>query len=143
MSIIGEILARLKSETGATFRIVGGAGDLAQVKDVPLALPAAYVFVKQEDSEPNARATGPSLQITALDVGIVIVTANIADARGAAAAADIESLKMAVRDALVGWHPASAASAVENVGGQMVKTSGGTVWWEHTVSTTFYVREKQ
>lgn len=143
MSIIGEIIARTKEQCGETFRIIGGAGDLAQVKDQPLALPAAYVFVKDEASEPNARATGPSLQITALDIGIVIVTANLGDGRGAAAAADIEALKTSIRDALVGWNPPSAASAVQNIGGQMVKTVGGTVWWEHTVSTSFYVREKQ
>lgn len=142
MSIVSEIAERLKTECGETFRIVGRAGDLAAVKDKPLSMPAAYVFTKEEASEENERAIGPSAQRTHLDIGVVIVTANLSDPKGGAAADDIDELKDAVRDALVGWQPASAQTGIENVGGEIVKTVGGTVWWEHTFSTLFYVREK-
>lgn len=144
MSIVSEIIAELTAQVSGTFRIIGRAGDLAALKDgLPAALPALYVFVSQEASDENKRATGRSLQLTHLDVALVIVTRNVADARQGAAAEDIEELKAAALAAIVGWQPASASGLIEAIGGEMVKAAAGAVWWEHTVGVSFFLRGRE
>lgn len=140
MSIVDEVIEKLKTECGDLFRIIGTAADMAALKDArPPAMPAAYVYIVEEASEENSRANGPSLQRTEVDLGLMIVTTNVSDAKGGAAARDLEALKIAARTALVGHQPASADDPIENVGGKLVKANAGTVWWENTFGTAFYL----
>lgn len=137
MSIISQIVARLEDQCADTFRIFGLAGDLAALKDkAPLAAPAVYVFVKSEASEGNPNFMAVR-QLTQIDIGLMLITRNIADAKGGAAAEDIEALKDAVRAALVGYEPEGCHTPIENIGGELVNASSGTVWWEHTIGVSF------
>lgn len=138
MSLIDEIAERLRTECGSDFRFVGLAGDLAAVKERPTAMPAAYVYVIEEASEENERLNG-HLQRSEVDVGVMLITSNVADPRGGAAAGDIEVLKTHVRTALAGWQPASADEALDNIGGKLVKANAGAVWWEHVFGAAFYI----
>lgn len=138
MSLIEEIAERLRTECGNDFRIVGLAGDLAAIKERPTAMPAAYVYVIEEASEKNERLNG-HLQRTEVDVGVMLITSNVADRQGGAAASDIEALKAHMRAALAGWQPASAEEPLDNVGGKLVKANAGAVWWEHVFGAAFYI----
>lgn len=143
MSIVSEVIARLTAISGAPFRIVEGAVELAAVKGRPTALPAAYVFIKQEQAGPNQRMTGPVLQPVELDVAVIIVTENLADLTGAQLGEDLEVLKGAVQVALLGMVPAGAqdGTPLEYVSGAVVKIGGGVVWHESIYSASLFISE--
>ncbi len=136
--IVAEMIAQLQSAAGSPFRIVEGAASLAAIVDQPLALPAAYVFVKEESSAENSRMNGV-LQRTEADIALAIYAENVSDATGGAAAGDIEALKAFARGALVGWQPPSAAEAITHVGGNLIRARGGLLIWEMTLGVVFYV----
>lgn len=136
--IVAEIIERLSLADGSPFALIEGAAELAAIVDQPLALPAAYVFVKEEASEENTRMAG-TLQRTEADIAVAIFAANVSDATGGAAAGDIEALKGFVRGALIGWQPPSATDAIIHVGGQLVRARGGLLVWEMTLGVAFYL----
>lgn len=136
--IVAEVIDRLKSAPGTPFRLIAGAAQLAALTDAPTALPAVFVFVKEEASGDNERLNDLA-QRTEMDLGVVIVAGNVADALGAGAAADIEQLKAHVRSRLVGWQPASSDEAITHIGGQLVRSRAGAVWWEMTLGCAFYL----
>lgn len=143
MSIVSDIVARLNAIDPQIFSIVGNAADFAAVDTLPLARPAAYVFVKEEASGDNERATGPVLQRCEADVAVVIVTDNVSDHHGGAASADLETLKVAVRAALVGFVPAASddGTPIEHLSGRLIRFRQGTVWHEELFSAAYFVEE--
>ncbi len=136
-----EIIERLAEAPGNPFLLIEGAAQLAALTDTPLATPAAYVFVKEEAATPNERVNGV-LQKIEMDIGVAIFVTNVSDATGAAAAADIDMLKRAVRTCLIGWQPASAEEPITDVAGQLVKARSGVICWEMTLGTAFYVMDE-
>ncbi|UDF29835.1 UNVERIFIED_ORG: hypothetical protein LHK14_00485 [Roseateles sp. XES5] len=134
--MIAAILAELQ-KPGTPFRIAGGAGELADVKDQPPALPAVYAYLARERSEPSDR-TVHILQRTACDIGVVIVTSNLSATNNAAAASDIDVLKTYVRATLLGFVPASGADPIEHVEGELQQALSGTVWFEDIFATAYY-----
>lgn len=143
MSVVGEIITRLTAISPAPFAIVEGAVELAAVKGRPTALPAAYVFVRQEQAGPNQRMTGPVLQPLELDIAVVVITENLADLPGALLGEDLEVLKAEVRGALIGLVPSGAqdGTPLEYVSGEVVKIGGGVVWHESVFSASLYISE--
>jgi len=143
MSLVSEIIARLEAIDPPAFAMVAGAIALAAVKGVPDAVPAAFVFVKEEASAPTHRATGPVLQRVEADVAVLIVAGNVSDAQGAAVAADLEDLKDAVRAALVGFVPTlTAGEPLQHVSGQLVQFKGGYAWHEDLYSAVTHIEEQ-
>ncbi|MBN8917740.1 MAG: hypothetical protein J0I31_19255 [Rhizobiales bacterium] len=136
--IVEEIIGRLRELAMPPFALVDGAAALAALVDQPLAVPAAYVFIKEEVSADNERMMGV-LQRTEVDIAVVIIAGNVSDAIGAAGASDLEPLKAAMRAHLVGWQPPSAADAITHIGGQLIRNRAGRVWWEMTLGTAFYI----
>jgi hypothetical protein len=141
MSLAHDIAARIGSECGDLFRIVGLAGDMAALKNgTPPATPAAYVYVIEEAAGENTRLNGV-LQRVEIDIGVMLIAQNLSDHRGGAAAGDIETLRQAVKRALIGWCPASMAadgSIIELVGGSIQKANAGTVWFEQVFGLATY-----
>lgn len=138
MNLVAEIADRLKAECGASFRLIGMAGELAAVKERPTALPALYVYAIEDAAEENQRLNG-HLQRVEADVGVLMVVSNLSDPKGGAAAGDIETLKTKTRAALAGWQPPSAEEPLGLVGGKLVKAAGGAVWWEDTIGAAFFI----
>lgn len=134
--MIASIIDRLL-EAGTPFRVCGGAGELADVKDQPAATPAAYVYLARERSEPSDRIESV-LQRTACDIGVVIVTSNLSRTNNAAAASDIEQLKAYVRRQLLGFTPEGASDPLEHVEGELQQALSGTVWFEDVYATAHY-----
>jgi hypothetical protein len=133
--IVDEIIARINGL--ALFRIVDGAAALSLIKDQPTAMPAAYVFVSEEASAPNTRI-GAVLQRTEIDVAVVLFAQSVADPRGAAASASIDTLKAAVRSSLCAYQPPSAEDVVTHIGGKLIKARDGIVCFEDTFGTAVY-----
>lgn len=138
--IIEEIIARIAG-TGTPFAMVEGANELAEVKDRPNSIPAAFVYTATEASKPNERMSGRVLQRTEIDVAVVIVTENLAGRIDAAR--DIEVLKLWVRNALVGFQPPSASDPMEHAVGQIQQVRDGMVWFEDVFATATYTKETQ
>jgi hypothetical protein len=138
--MIAEVQQRLRG-TGSPFRAVAGATALAQVKDRPIAMPAAFVIPLQEASEPNSRIDGPVFQRTAADVGVIIVCENVADAKGGATNDLLSDLKAWVRRQLIGFAPTAEADPMEHVTGGIIKAAQGTVWFQDVFGTAYYQEE--
>lgn len=139
MSVVSEIRARL--EEPAVFNFVAGAAEFSALTGEPLSTPAAYVLTEGEESAENARMTGSIIQRTEADIAVVIVTRNVSDGNGGAASDDIEELKQAVRDALVGFEPADA-EPMEHIEGNLLKAKNGAVWWRELFGTAYFTKEK-
>ncbi|WP_428429539.1 phage tail terminator protein [Pararhizobium sp.] len=138
--MIAEIKQRLL-ESGTKFALVEGATELAQVKDRPTALPAAYVIPLEEVSSPNSRATGPILQRTEADIGVVIILENVGSADGDAVTDELETVKNWTRRQLVGLEIGDA-DPIEHVAGEIIKARNGTVWFQHTFSVAYFEQEE-
>jgi len=142
MSTIAEIKARLAG-TGTPFRLVEGATALAQLKDDrPNAMPAAFVLIAKEATDDNERMTGTVLQRSERDVMVVIVTEDLADPLGDAAADALESLKTFVRGKLLGFVPTDMVEPITHVAGEVVEARAGAVWFEDTFSAPIYLKEQ-
>lgn len=140
MSMFSDIVERLKG--GETpFAIVERVSDLAAVDDRPNATPAGFVFLAEDASGPNTRATGPILQRLERDIAIVIITDNATSRTMGAASDDMEGVVGWVRSRLLGFEPEGAVEPMEHVSGQLVKARGGAVWWEERFGVAAYLEE--
>ncbi|MGX1259799.1 phage tail terminator protein [Sinorhizobium fredii] len=129
-------------EAGTPFRIAGGAGALASVTDRPPQVPAVYVFEATENSALSERATGPVLQRSAVDIGVVIVTENLSGTDEFAAAEDIGNLKSYVRGKLIGFMANGADEPLQHVTGELQQAVAGTIWFEDVYTTVRYIKEQ-
>jgi hypothetical protein len=142
MSIVSDIITRLKDTPSSPFRLCETAAELASIRDKPLALPAVYVLITNESAEPSAYATGKVRQRLEVDIAVVIVTGNVSDSRGAAASSDVDALKQFVRAALLGFELSPEHDPLEYVSGEMIRASNGTVWFECMFSTAFHIEDQ-
>lgn len=144
MSIVSEICDRLKAIDPPVFRIVEDAAAFAALNGEPKATPAAYVLVEEEHSGDNERMTGPVMQRCEGDIAVVIVTRNVSDAIGGAAAGDIETLKGAVRKALIGFVPDTSRGGdpIIHVSGNLLKAKNGHVWHRELFGAAYYLEEQ-
>ncbi|TIV69446.1 MAG: hypothetical protein E5V89_18750 [Mesorhizobium sp.] len=88
--------------------------------------------------------TGAVLQRTEADIAVVIVTRNVADNSGGAAAADIETLKEKVRRKLVGYVPTSSQDGepVTHIEGKLLRMKSGVVWQRELFGAAYYQEEQ-
>lgn len=144
MNTPAAVIKKLESINPTVFRIIGGAAEFASVQQAPKAFPAAFVMSLQEASGANERMTGRILQPLSADIGIVIVTSNLSDPRGAAGSNDIETLKEVVRSHLIGFvpHPEEDGLPLEHVSGELLKAWGGNVWWQEVFAAARYIEEQ-
>ncbi|MBO0662151.1 hypothetical protein LQ948_04780 [Jiella sp. MQZ9-1] len=136
--ITAEILDRLRARCGDVFATIATTHDLANVADNPGTSPAAYVVPLREASAANDRMTDV-LQRCESDIGVIIVLDESASSSSSSTSAspDLDALKAAVRDALIGWQPASAEVAITHVSGELTQGRDGTVWWEEVFATAY------
>lgn len=142
MTIVSKIKARIAA-TGK-FKVIDGAGAWASLTGEPKATPAAYVIVEEETSEENARMTGPVLQRCEVDIAVVTVARNVSDNTGGAAADEVETLKAAVRGALIGFVPEAGrdGTPITHVSGNLLKMKSGSVWHRDLFAAAFYLSEE-
>lgn len=140
MSLVSEIIERLK-DGQTVFQTVAGAVEFSFLEKRRLASPGAYVLSAEEGSFENERMTGPVLQRLETDIAVVIVVDNLAGTHGEAAAGDIERLKAFVRGRLIGFEPPSGSDPMTHVSGELIKASGGAVWFEDRFSAPSYLEQ--
>ncbi|MEH3093368.1 MAG: hypothetical protein PGN20_15335 [Agrobacterium cavarae] len=135
-----SILDRLM-EPGTPFAMCGNAGDLADVTDRPNTLPAVFVYMSREASEPNEQIN-IIRQRTAVDIAVVYVTENLSEDNNGAAAGDIEILKTFARNKLLGFLPTGFADPLEHVEGEMQQALAGAVWFEDVFTGAYYLEKR-
>lgn len=125
---LSPIVARLRAQlTG--FIAVGSAADLDAVGNGVVPAPSCYLVPVGEVAQPNGIVGGftQRVEVTFL---VVIVSRNLTDTTGAAALAGLETLRQAVKGALVGWAPdAGNGDQVEFVSGDLVRFEQQLMWW--------------
>jgi len=138
---LSPVIARLKVQlTG--LRAVGGSADMALALRGTVVAPAAFVMplVEQGIELPS---TGPTRQRLSSLFGVVLVVENMRDATGAAALIDLETVRLQLKRALVGWVPDdSTHEPVTFLRGQLVQCEGdGRLWWsDEFLLTSYYVQ---
>lgn len=134
--MIAEIQSKLRDVDGTPFALVAGAVALAAVKDRPNNMPAAFVIPLNQTSGGNQRGTGGMLQVTAADIGVVIIFEQLAAPLGDPAADELEALMGWVRGQLVGFE-IEDCDPIEHIEGELVKARSGVVWWQERFGTSF------
>ncbi|WP_421357806.1 phage tail terminator protein [Agrobacterium rosae] len=140
--MIREIQLKLRNAPDTPFALVEGAISLAQIKDRPEAMPAAYVLPVRDASSNNQRATGGVLQATAADIGVVFIFENLTGPLGDPANDELDALKRWVRRQLLGFE-IDGCDPLEHIEGELVKARSGVVWWQETFGTTFLQEDEQ
>ena len=126
--------------TVSGFKLVGGAIDFqAAVESNPKAVPACFVIPMREQPGPSIAADILQQKVT-VTIGVILVVRNLGDQIGAAAGADLEQLRRAVREQLYGWTPDPVFDPFERGMGQLLAFRDGHAWWQDLFTTSYYDR---
>ena len=137
--MIAAIRTRLAAQTPA-LKLVGGAADFQTAAERnPAAAPAAFVFLVGEDPSANQLSNAVEQRIAAT-AAIVYCLSNASDASGAAAQADIDTLRAAGRAALYGWQPAANYDPLERGQSKLLAFRDGYIWWQDLYHSAYYDR---
>lgn len=136
--MIAALIARL--DALPVLKLVSGAADFATAAEAkPLALPAAYLLPLQEQPGANQLSMAVAQVVTA-SFGIALAIANVADAKGRAALADLAAVRAAVGPALLGWAPNEDCTPLEYAGGALLGFKSGVLWWQDVYVTQFVIK---
>lgn len=135
--MIAEIVARLQSQVPA-LKLVGGAAAFNAASQAnPAATPAAFVFVVDESDDENGLEQ-PMVQESTVTLAVVLVVRQVSDAQGAAAGADMDTLRQAVGAALRGWVIGAAYDPLARRQSALVAFRDGHMWWQETWLTRYF-----
>lgn len=120
-----------------SFRQVGGAAEFGALADSASPAPCAFVLHLGDDAGTKEPFTS-GLQLVARMYGVILCVRNVRDAAGAAAAADLASIRKLLFDRLVGWEPFGGAEPLRFARGRLLKFEAGVQWWQDDYLTSFY-----
>lgn len=139
--LLKPIADRLKVEVPAFRNNVTGTADFAAAREGLKSVPAAFVLpLMDRASASDTQDESVILQYVAERFGVVLVVSNVRDAQGANAHDDLQSLRDAVIDSLLGWQPSAGYSPVEYGGGRMLALNGNDLWWQVDFVTGYYLK---
>jgi hypothetical protein len=119
---------------------IGGAIDFAAAaQDLRNKLPAAYAVPGRETASPNQEITSV-LQRVEVRFAIVLAISNQRDARGEKAQSQLEPVRDAVKDRLLGWPPSAAFDPCEFAGGRLLALNDAVLWWQDEFVTAHFMR---
>lgn len=109
-------------------RQVGGSADIEAALKGTVQVPAAFVVPIGET--PDRATTNVMDQRVSLRFGVLLCVANRADAQGAAALADLGTVRRQLRDCLLGWTPQpETGEPVSFARGRFFRLDAGRLWW--------------
>jgi hypothetical protein len=135
--MIAETITYLQNGNLGLKLVAGAAEFQAAIEAKPTATPAAYVLAADETGGPNHLGNGLVLQPITASIAIVLVTRNVADPKGAAATADMITLRRAVRTLLLGWAPTAVCEPYEYERGALAAFKDGHLWWQDVYRTSY------
>jgi hypothetical protein len=137
--MIAAIIARLLAEVPALKLIEGVAGFQRATETNPAATPAAYVFtVDESGAELDIDVSDGQDQLVQVTIAIVLVVRNVADATGAAAEVDMDTLRKQVRAALLGWSSGPDYELLTRRQSALSAFRDGHMWWQETWMTAYF-----
>lgn len=124
-------------------RLVGGAAEFERAVQGLTALPAAFVLPARDVGGPSAFMGQITQQQVASDYVVLLAVRNLADDEGAAAIEALRPVRIAVRDALLGWVPDADFDNCEYAAGELLAFENGVLWWQETYRTATVIRSVQ
>jgi len=139
--VIQSVIARLEAAASPPLARVLGVMDLAAVaKGARPTVATAYVYMGGEEANPDQRRFGGGpLQTITHEIVVVLVVRNVAGtgaAKGAAAGADLELCKGAIKAAMHGFVPTGAEQGPNYAGGDLIEAIDGAATYELRWITT-------
>lgn len=136
MGLQAEILDRLRDRAMPPLAMVEAAASEAAARDrPPEATPAAFVLWTDDIPNPS-RLVGKAVRQTVETTwAVMIAVRNVSDGRGGASTADFDDVRMAIRDALLGWQPGSAMAPFQYAAGGFAGTDDEHVWFQLSYTT--------
>lgn len=135
---LAPFITRIKDQVKA-FKVVEGALELEKVMagTRPVS-PAAYVFLREERGADSGE-TGVTDQVMDALVSVVLLVDTHNDPVGKRAAAELVTLRKALRKALVGWVPdANTGEPVLFERGVLLSFEASRSCWADEFSWTYY-----
>ena len=139
--MIAATILHLRAQMAdAGLALVAGAAAFSRATESnPTATPAAFVVPLNE--RPSARAfSGDDVQRVDVEIGIVVVIRNVADASGEAALDALTPVRDAIKTLLLGFVPFAGYAGLERGPGQMLAFRDGHLWWQDVYRSYFYER---
>lgn len=135
---VATIITRLDTQVAA-LKIVGGSAEIAAAAEALAASPAAFVIEETNKAGENPVAHDVHQRVD-VSLSIFLAVKNAKDSRGQAGMSDLETLRLAVRDALLGWAPATDIEPLTYAGGELFRFDPGLIWWREGWRTAHYIR---
>lgn len=135
---MAPIVARLSAQVSA-LAIVGGAAELAAATEALAASPAAFVLEEDTAARENQVVTEVHQRLD-VTLGVYLAVKNAKDSRGESGQGDLETLRIATRDALLGWTPGGDVEPLTYAGGRLFSFQPGLIWWRESFRTAHYIR---
>src|SRR5487761_2207578 len=127
-------------QTVPVLKRVLGTVDFASAQQEISGLPVAYVMPLSDAASPNRMLSGAVEQRVTERFGVILAVNNVRDMRGAAANEDLESLRVSVIAALLGWQPAPGYDPIEYGGGRILTLANTVLWWQLEFVTAYFER---
>ncbi len=126
---LDTVVARLGANLG-NLKSVGAAVDMNAAMEGTVPLPCSFVLPLSESSSDEdlmSRVRQKTLQ----GFGVITVVSNKRDSKGAAALNDLKTLRVALKNNLVGWVPdATNGEPVHHRNGRLLSLDGNSrLWW--------------
>lgn len=135
---LAAIITRLDTEVAA-LAIVGGAAEIAAASEALAASPAAFVIEETNKAGENPVAHDVHQRVE-VSLSVFLAIKNAKDSRGQSGNSDLETLRLAVRAALLGWAPAADIEPLTYSGGELFRFEPGLIWWREGWRTAHYIR---
>lgn len=136
---LAPIIEQLRNSVPA-LKLIGGAAQFERAVDGLTTLPAAFVLPARESAAESEFMAQIVQQLVTSEFAVPIAVRNLADDEGAAAVESLEPVHTAVRDALLGWQPATDYHGCEYVNGELVAFDNGVLWWQDSYRSGYTIR---
>lgn len=137
--MISETIDRIKATVPSIKLVDGAAGFQAAAESNPMATPCVFVIPLEESPGPSVVADVVIQRVMA-KVGVIFVLRNLKDAKGVAAQEDLQVLRNAVKEQLLGWQPAAGYDPLERGPGHLLAFRDGHMWWQDIYQSSYYDR---
>ena len=131
------IIARLQAQCNG-FKYTGGVLDLTEPTLLAPNYPGAFVIPLGESADPNILA-GSHLQRLHQQWGILLAIKSMRTS-ATDQSAELQTLRVQVRSALMGWAPDTASDPLEFSSGSLVSLEAGVLLWQDEYTTTQYLQ---
>lgn len=135
-----QLIAAHLAASVTSLAAVGDAADLAAIKRETMKYPSAYVVPLADKGGPNDLDTGLVEQRREPRIGVVMVVRNVRATKGATALSDVETLRQAIDDALLGWSPEAKYDPMLFASGKLLSMENGVMFWQDEYTTAYLRR---